>query len=72
MPRPYWSGQPRPLLVSCPIYLTPRTSESERIRLNQINPATGNRISLQSVDVVTLEPVKRADFARGYEIEKRP
>lgn len=70
MPRPYWSGQLRLSLVSCPIYLTPATSESERIRLNQINPATGNRIALQPVDVVTRDPVERSDLVRGYEIEK--
>jgi len=44
MPRPSWSGHLRLSLVSCPIYLAPATSESERIRLNQINPVTGNAV----------------------------
>jgi DNA end-binding protein Ku len=70
MPRPYWSGYLRLSLVSCPIYLTPATTERETIRLNQINPATGNRIRLQPIDADTKEPVERATLVKGYEIEK--
>src|SRR5258707_648986 len=61
MPRPSWSGHLRLSLVSCPIYLAAATSESERIRLNQINPKTGNRISLKTVDSQTGEWVSSAD-----------
>ena len=49
MPRPSWSGHLRVSLVTCPIALAPATSEADRIRLNQINPKTGNRISLKPV-----------------------
>ena len=70
MPRPSWSGHLRLSLVSCPIYLSPATSESERIRLNQLNPATGNRISLKPVDAETGEPVERSELVRGYEFER--
>ncbi len=70
MPRPSWSGHLRLSLVSCPIYLSPATSESERIRLNQINPKTGNRISLHPVDAETGEPVERGDLVKGYEYER--
>ena len=70
MPRPSWSGHLRLSLVSCPIYISPATSESEKIRLNQINPKTGNRISLKPVDAETGEPVERGDLIRGYEYER--
>jgi hypothetical protein len=51
MPRPTWSGILKLSLVSCPVYLSPATSEAERIRLNMINPATGmlNLYSLNSL-----------------------
>lgn len=70
MPRPSWTGHLRLSLVSCPIYLSPATSESERIRLHQINPKTGNRISQKLVDAETGEPVERGELLRGYEYER--
>jgi len=70
MPRPTWSGHLRLSLVACPIFLAPATSESERIRLNQINGATGNRIAMKTVDSVTGEPVERASIVKGYQYEK--
>jgi DNA end-binding protein Ku len=70
MPRPSWSGHLRLSLVSCPIYLAPATSESERILLNQINPATGNRISLKTVDSETGKEVDRSQIVKGYQYEK--
>jgi DNA end-binding protein Ku len=68
-PRPSWTGQLRLSLVSCPITLSPATSEAERIRLHQINPATGNRISLQPVDAETREELDRKELVKGYELE---
>src|SRR5579862_524528 len=70
MPRPSWNGQLRLSLVSCPIYLSPATSEAERVRLNMINPETGNRISMRTVDSETGEEVPRDKTVKGYEIEK--
>ena len=70
MPRPSWSGHLRLSLVSCPIYLSPASSDSERIRLHQINPKTGNRISLKPVDAETGEPVERGELLRGYEYDR--
>ncbi|HVA13807.1 MAG TPA: Ku protein [Stellaceae bacterium] len=70
MPHAYWSGFLRLSLVSCPIYLSPATTERERISLHQINPATGNRIRLQPVDAETGDTLDRADLVRGYEVEK--
>jgi DNA end-binding protein Ku len=70
MPRPSWSGHLRVSLVTCPIALAPATSEADRIRLNQINPKTGNRISLKPVDAETGEPVERGEIVKGYQYEK--
>jgi DNA end-binding protein Ku len=70
MPRPTWSGHLKLSLVACPIFLVPATSEAERIRLNQINAATGNRIAMKTVDAVTGEPVERAGIVKGYQYEK--
>jgi DNA end-binding protein Ku len=70
MPHAYWSGFLRLSLVSCPVYLSPATTERERVSLHQINPETGNRIKLQPVDAETGEPLERANLIRGYEVEK--
>lgn len=70
MPRPSWSGFLRLSLVSCPITLSPATSEAERIRFNMLNPATGNRIAMQTVDSETREIVERSETVKGYQIEK--
>ncbi|HEV2187284.1 MAG TPA: Ku protein [Stellaceae bacterium] len=70
MPRATWNGFLRLSLVSCPIYLTPATSEARNIRLHQLNPKTGNRVKQQLVDSETDEPVERADVVKGYEYER--
>ena len=70
MPRPSWSGFLRLSLVSCPITLSPATSEAERVRFNMLNPATGNRIAMQTVDSETREVVKRSETVKGYQVEK--
>lgn len=67
--RPSWSGHMRLSLVSCPIALTPATTEVERIKLNQLNPKTGNRISLQPVDSETGEKVERSSIVKGYKLD---
>lgn len=70
MPRASWSGMLKLSLVSCPISLSPAASESERVRLNMINPKTGNRISMQPTDAETGERVERSELVRGYEVDK--
>lgn len=70
MPRATWNGFLRLSLVSCPIYLTPATSEARNIRLHQLNPETGNRVKQMLVDSETDEPVDRADVVKGYEYER--
>lgn len=70
MPRATWNGFLRLSLVSCPIYLTPATSESTNIRLHQLNPKTGNRVRQQLVDSETEERVDRAAIVKGFEYER--
>jgi len=44
-------------LVTCPVALWPATSEAETMRFNLINPKTGNRIRMKTVDGGTGEEV---------------
>jgi DNA end-binding protein Ku len=70
MPRATWNGHLRLSLVSCPVYLSPATTETKRIRLNQINPETGNRLKQQLVDSETGQVVERTQAAKGYEHDR--
>jgi Ku70/Ku80 beta-barrel domain len=65
-PRANWKGYLRLSLVSCPILLYPAISESEKIRFNQINKATGHRIKMQKVDEATGDVVDNDDIVKGY------
>ena len=68
--RAYWKGYLKLSLVSCPIALSPATSDTARVSFRQINKQTGNRLRYQHVDDVTREPVDSEDRGRGYEIDK--
>jgi DNA end-binding protein Ku len=70
MPRASWTGFLRLSLVSCPVYLSPATSEAKRIRLNQLNAETGNRLKQQLVDSETGEVVERDQIVKGYEYDR--
>src|SRR5215471_10616969 len=70
MPRASWNGFLKISLVSCPVYLSPATTESKRIRLNQLNASTGNRLKQQFIDSETGEVVERDQVAKGYEFER--
>jgi len=70
MPRASWSGFLRLSLVSCPVSLVPATTEAKRIRFNQLNAATGNRVQQQLVDSKTGEIVDRDQIAKGYEYNR--
>jgi DNA end-binding protein Ku len=70
MPRASWNGFLRLSLVTCPVYLTPATTDSKRIRFNQLNAETGNRLRQQLVDAQTGEVVERDRIAKGYEYSR--
>jgi DNA end-binding protein Ku len=70
MPRASWNGFLRLSLVTCPVYLAPATTESKRIRFNQLNAETGNRLKQQLIDAETGEVVERDRIAKGYEYSR--
>jgi DNA end-binding protein Ku len=55
--------------VACPVSLYTATSRASDIHFHLINPATGNRIRMQTVDPETGE-VERKGLVKGYEIDK--
>jgi DNA end-binding protein Ku len=65
--RPYWKGYLKLSLVTCPVAMTPATSESEKVRFHTLNKDTGNRVVSQYVDSVTGKAVKDEHEAKGYE-----
>jgi len=68
-PRPSWRGHLKLSLVACPVLLYPATSAANEVHFHLINPATGNRIRMQTIDPEAGE-VERRDLVRGYEVEK--
>jgi DNA end-binding protein Ku len=56
--------------VSCPIALYPAASEREKIRFNQLNKETGNRIRYRKVDAETGDEVEQSNIIKGYEVTK--
>jgi DNA end-binding protein Ku len=69
-PRANWKGYLRLSLVSCPVAVYPATSESEKVRFNQLNRNTGNRIKYLKVDAGTGEEVDNEDIIKGYQVSK--
>ncbi|WP_430252061.1 Ku protein [Neorhizobium sp. DAR64860/K0K1] len=66
MARPYWKGYLKLSLVTCPVNMSPATSESEKVRFHTLNKETGNRVVSQYIDSVTAKPVKDENEAKGY------
>ncbi|MDQ1078795.1 Ku protein [Pseudoroseomonas cervicalis] len=69
-PRPLWRGTLRLALVSCPVALLPARHERNNLHFHMINPDTGNRVRMLTVDAETGEELQRRDLLRGYEVEK--
>ncbi len=70
-PRPYWKGYLKLSLVTCPVAMSPATSESEKVRFHTLNKATGNRVVSQYVDSVTGKPVKSGKRGKGLRSGER-
>ncbi len=68
--RPIWRGYLRLALVSCPVGLWNAKTDRAAIRFNLINPATGNRIRMITIDPDTEKEVQRRDLVKGYEFQK--
>ena len=62
--RPYWKGYLKLSLVTCPVSMSPATSESEKVRFHTLNRETGNRVVSQYVDAVALDTVKTIDIEK--------
>jgi DNA end-binding protein Ku len=68
--RPIWRGHLRLALVSCPVALFNARHERENLRFHFINPQTGNRVRMVTLDGETGDELRRADLVKGYEFEK--
>lgn len=66
-PRSFWKGYLKLSLVTCPVAMTPATTEGGRLRFHTLNARTGNRVVSRYVDGVTGRPVREADEVKGYE-----
>ena len=65
-PRPLWTGYLKLSLVTCPVALTPATSDAERVRFHTLNRKTGNRVVSRYVVSATGQPVDDASQVKGY------
>jgi DNA end-binding protein Ku len=65
-PRPFWTGYLKLSLVTCPVALTPATSDAEKVRFHTLNRKTGNRVVSRYVDSLTGKPVEEGSEAKGY------
>ncbi len=68
--RPIWRGHLRLALVSCPVALFNARHERESLRFHFINPQTGNRVRMVTLDGETGDELRRSDLVKGYEFEK--
>jgi DNA end-binding protein Ku len=68
--RPSWQGHLKLSLVTCPVALYNAISPRGDVSFNLINPDTGNRVRMVTVDAGTEEPVQRKDLVKGYEFSK--
>lgn len=66
-PRPFWKGYLKLSLVTCPVALTPATTDSERVRFHTLNRATGNRVVSRYVDPETKTEIDEDDEAKAYQ-----
>jgi DNA end-binding protein Ku len=68
--RPVWRGHLRLALVSCPVALHSVLRASGNLRFHLINPKTGHRVRMVTVDAETDAEVPRRELVKGYEFEK--
>ncbi len=68
--RPIWRGHLRLALVSCPVALYSAHHERANLHFHFINPDTGHRVRMVTLDAENEHPVQRGDLVRGYEFKK--
>ena len=64
-PRSNWKGYLKLSLVSAAIAIFPATSQSEKVRFNTLNRATGNRLKRQMIDSETGDAVESDDRSKA-------
>lgn len=69
-PRSFWKGYLKLSLVTCPVSMTPATSDQQKVRFHTVNRATGNRVKSRYIDAETGKPVKDDDEVKGFEVEE--
>src|ERR1700712_6006385 len=65
--RPYFRGYLKLSLVTCPVQMTPATTESEKVPFHTLNRKTQNRVVSHYVDAVTGKAVGDDDEVKGYQ-----
>ncbi|MEP9379560.1 Ku protein [Aquabacter sp. CN5-332] len=60
----FWKGFLKLSLVTCPVTMTPATTESGKVRFHTINRETGHRVRASYYDPDTDEPVDEDDLRR--------
>lgn len=65
----FWKGFLKLSLVTCPVSMTPATTESGKLRFHTYNRATGNRVRAAWYDPETDEEVESDDLRPAYESE---
>lgn len=65
--RSFWKGYLKLSLVTCPVAMTPATSETEKVRFHTLNRKTNNRIVSQYVDAESDKPLAEGDEIKGYQ-----
>lgn len=68
--RPIWRGHLRLALVTCPVALHSVHRASGELHFHFINPETGHRVRMVTLDAETDQPLSRGDLVRGFEFEK--
>ncbi|MBP1887275.1 Ku protein [Sinorhizobium mexicanum] len=66
-PRSFWKGYLKLSLVTCPVAMTPATTENEKVRFHTLNRKTGNRVVSRYVDAASGKPVDEDDEVKGYQ-----
>ena len=69
-PRATWKGYLKIAEVVCPVALYAAASSNDRIVLNTVNRATGNRVQRHFVDAISGKAVEKEDQVKGYEVDK--
>ncbi|MBA8903582.1 MULTISPECIES: Ku protein [unclassified Phyllobacterium] len=66
-PHTFWKGYLKLSLVTCPVIMTPATTDNEKVRFHTLNRATGNRVVSEYIDSVSGKTVDDDDQVKGYE-----